>query len=65
MVKKDIQEKRKYFRLNQERYSEQMATTTDVLDAQLLLTQAENNYYSALSDYHIAKARLERAIGKE
>jgi outer membrane protein TolC len=42
-----------------------MATSTDVLDAQVLLTQAENNYYSALSDYHIAKARLERAIGKE
>ena len=53
------------FRLNQERYNEQMATTTDVLDAQTLLTEAQNNYYNALSDYHIAKARLERAIGRE
>jgi outer membrane protein TolC len=42
-----------------------MATTTDVLDAQTLLTQAQNNYYNALNDYHIAKAKLERAIGKE
>jgi len=65
MVKKAIQEKRINFRLKQERYREQLATSTDVLDAQVLLTQAENNYYSALSDYHIAKARLERAIGKE
>ncbi|MBW1839608.1 MAG: TolC family protein, partial [Deltaproteobacteria bacterium] len=52
-------------RLNQERYNEQMATTTDVLDAQTLLTEAQNNYYNALSDYHIAKARLERAVGRE
>ena len=53
------------FRLNQARYNEQMATTTDVLDAQTLLTEAQNNYYNALSDYHIAKARLQRAIGRE
>jgi len=53
------------FRLNQARYNEQMATTTDVLDAQTLLTEAQNNYYNALSDYHIAKARLERAVGRE
>lgn len=52
------------FRLNKERYNEQMATTTDVLDAQTLLTKAHNNYYNALSDYHIAKARLERAMGR-
>jgi len=52
-------------RLNQERYNEQMATTTDVLDAQTLLTEAHNNYYNALSDYHISKARLERAVGRE
>jgi outer membrane protein len=53
------------FRLNKELYNEQMATTTEVLDAQTLLTQAQNNYYNALNDYHIAKARLERAMGKD
>jgi len=41
-----------------------MATTTDVLDAQTLLTEAHKNYYNALSDYHIAKAKLERAVGR-
>jgi len=52
------------FRLQKERYNEQMATTTDVLDAQTLLTQARTNHYNALSDYHVAKARLERAMGR-
>jgi len=53
------------FRLYKEQYAEQMATSTDVLDAQTLLTEARKNYYNALSDYHIAKAHLGRAAGKE
>jgi outer membrane protein TolC len=53
------------FRLYKEQYAEQMATTTDVLDAQNLLTEAKNNYYNALSDYHIAMAQLERAVGRD
>jgi outer membrane protein len=53
------------FRLNEARYKEQVATTTDVMDAQTLLTQAQINYYNALSDYNIARALLERAMGIE
>jgi outer membrane protein len=58
-----IEQAKENFRMNKERYQEQVATTTDVLDAQTLLTQAEKNYYHALSDYNIDRARLERAIG--
>ena len=65
MAQTAIEQAEENFRLNRELYDEQMATTTDVLDAQTLLTQAQNNYYNALNDYHIAKAKLERAIGKE
>lgn len=52
------------FRINEERYKGQVATSTDVLDALTLLTQARTNYYSALSDYNVARARLARAIGR-
>lgn len=51
------------FRINQERYKEQVATTTDVIDAQTLLTRAKSDYYTALSDYNIARSRLERSMG--
>ncbi len=51
-------------RLNRLLYEEQMATTTDVLDSQTRLTHAYSNYYNALSDCHIAKSMLERAIGR-
>ena len=52
-----IKQAEENFRLNKELYNEQMATTTDVLDAQTLLTQAQNNYYNALNDYHIFKSK--------
>lgn len=52
------------FRINEERYKGQVATSTDVIDALTMLTRARTNYYSALSDYNIAKARLQRAIGR-
>jgi outer membrane protein TolC len=51
------------FRINEERYKGQVATSLDVLDALTLLTQARTNYYTSLSDYNVAKARLQRAIG--
>jgi len=50
-------------RINEERFKGQVGTTTDVLDSLTRLTQARTNYYSALSDYNVAKARLQRAIG--
>jgi len=53
------------FRMYQNRFNQQMATTTDVLDAQTLLTQAHANYNSALYDYLNARAFLENAVAKE
>ena len=53
------------FRMNEERYKQQVATSTDVLDALTLLTQARTNYFNALSEHNIAWARLERAMGVE
>ncbi len=35
------------------------------MDARAALTLAETNHVNALYDYHIATARLERAVGGE
>jgi len=61
---KSIEQAEENVRMNEERYKYQVATAWDVLDAVTLLAQARVNYYSALSDYNIAKARLDRAMGK-
>jgi outer membrane protein TolC len=41
-----------------------MATSTDVLDAQTLLSKTMTNYYNALYIYKISKAALYRAMGQ-
>ncbi len=51
------------FRINRERYQEQIATATDVLIAQTLLSRTRTNYFNAVYDYEIAKAELFRAMG--
>jgi outer membrane protein TolC len=64
-VKKAIEQAQENLRMNEERYKAQVATSTDVLDARTLLSKTETNYYNALSDYNIAKAQLDRAMGIE
>ncbi len=51
------------FRINQERYKEQVATYIEVLDAQRQLAQAQGDYYTALIGYRINRAVLERRLG--
>jgi len=51
------------YRMNVERYREQVATSTEVLDAQTLLTKAKSDYVQALGDCSIYRARLDRAMG--
>jgi outer membrane protein len=50
-------------RVNAERYKAQVSTITDLLDAQTLLARARLDYYRALYDHNLAKARLDRALG--
>jgi len=64
VAEKSIEQAEENLRMNEERYKYQVATQTDVLDAVVLLAQAKVNYYGALSDFNIAKAQLERAMGR-
>jgi outer membrane protein TolC len=58
-----IEQAEENYRINQERYREQVSRTTDVLDALTLLTFARASWSNALSDYRISLAGLERATG--
>jgi outer membrane protein TolC len=51
------------FRINQERYREQVATYVEVLDAQRQLQLAQGNFYIAISGFKISQATLERKMG--
>ena len=47
-----------------ERYRAGVATTTDVLDAQVARLQAELDRTRAVANVRLAEARLERAVGR-
>lgn len=64
-VETAIEQAKENYRINQERYKEQISTQTDVLIAQTLLTRTETNYYNALYAFKISKATLYRSIGQE
>ena len=64
-VEKAIEQAKENFRISKERYKEQVSTSTDVLDAQTLLSRTMTNYYHTLYDYKIAKASLYKAMGLE
>jgi outer membrane protein TolC len=63
-IEKAIEQSKENLRITEERYKEQVSTTTDVLVAQTLFTETMTNYYNALYDFKIAKAILYRAIGQ-
>jgi outer membrane protein len=64
VAEKAIEQAEENLRMNEERYKYQVATQTDVVNAVTLLAQARVNYYGALSDFNVAKAQLERAMGR-
>ena len=63
-TEKAVEQGEENLRVSEERYKAQVTTITEVLDAQTLLTRARVNYYRALYDQHLAKARLLRALGE-
>jgi outer membrane protein TolC len=61
--RKAVQFRRENFRINQERYKEQVATYIEVLDAQRQLSLAEGDYITSVIGYMTNRAVLERRMG--
>jgi outer membrane protein TolC len=53
------------YRITSEKYNEQLATSTDLIDAEVTELQAATSLTSSLVEYNLAKVRLERAIGRK
>lgn len=52
-------------RMTQSRFDAGIATTMDIMDAQLALDQALNGYYQSLADYITALAKLDQVVGRD
>jgi outer membrane protein TolC len=51
-------------RMVTERYEQQVATNTEVLDAQTRYSEAQYEHFSALYNYNLAWAAIERTLGQ-
>jgi outer membrane protein len=64
VAKKSIESAKENLRITETRFEAKAATTTDLLDAQVLLTRAAVSEISARYDYYIALAGLRKAMGE-
>jgi outer membrane protein TolC len=53
---------RKTFEMFEEQYQEGFVSSLDVLDAEVIYSQARLGYISALREYLVSQAKLERAV---
>jgi len=62
--KDNIEEAKEALRIAEVSYDNGVGTNLDVLDTQVSLSQIEQNYSSAIYDYLMAKAYLDRTMGQ-
>jgi outer membrane protein len=61
----NVNQAKESLRIANVQYQNGVLTNLELLDTEFALTVAETNYLQALSDYIIAKAKFEKAIGKD
>ncbi len=64
-AKLGVEQAEENYRIIQEKYNTQVASSTDLIDAETSLLQAKTSYNNALVDYELAKVRLDKSVGKK
>jgi outer membrane protein TolC len=65
VAKLGVEQAEENYRMINEKYNTQVATSTDLIDSEVSLLQAKTNYNNALVDYEMAKVRLDKSIGRK
>jgi outer membrane protein len=60
-----VEQSEENYRSTEDKYNQQIATSTDLIDADVSLLQSKTNLTTSLVDYQLAKVRLMKAIGKK
>ena len=63
--RKSVEQAEENYRIIQDKYNFQLATSTDLIDAETSLLQAKTNLNNSLVDFQLAKVMLEKAIGRK
>jgi outer membrane protein len=59
-----VKQAQENMRITSERFKQGIVTSSDVIDAEVALLQAKTSYTNSLVDYELAKAKLDKSIGK-
>lgn len=51
------------YKIAQVKYDEGVGTNLEVMDAQEKLTESQTNFFTALYNYNVSKAQLDKAMG--
>ncbi len=63
--KKTVEQADENYRTTREKYEAQVATSTDLIDAEVSLLQAKTNLTNALVDFQMAKMTLDKSVGRK
>ena len=64
VAEKAISQAEENYRVTDNQFRERVATTTDLINARILLTRAKNNYNAALYSLHLSSEQIQRVIEK-
>ena len=62
--KKTVEQASENYRIINEKYNQQLATSADLIDAEVSLLDAQTKLKNALVDFQLAKVKLEKAVGR-
>ncbi|MDP4172511.1 MAG: TolC family protein [Bacteroidota bacterium] len=62
--RQSVDQAKENYRIINDKYNVQLATSTDLIDAETAVLQAQTNLNNALVDYEVAKVRLDKSIGR-
>jgi outer membrane protein TolC len=63
--KKAVEQADENYRTTKEKYEAQVATSTELIDAEVSLLQAKTNLTNALVDFQMAKMTLDKSVGRK
>lgn len=61
---KAVEQAEENYRITKDKYNQQLATSTDLIDAEVALLNAQTNLSNALVDLKLAKTKLEKSVGR-
>lgn len=64
-TKKAVDSAEEGYKVSTQRYNSGVGTNLEVLDAQVALTQAKNDFLQSIFDVETAKAKIDQVVGKE